>query len=173
MKRLAKKQGILHQGISTLVASMGHTDTLVVADAGLPISEMVWRLDLALTEGVSSFLQTVQVILQELEVQECHHCRRNGCQESEIIPTTPRIVRRYSDFSGSARRIERANAESQRNCANRRIYTLCECYFGGRGGVLNTTYHFKNPCVTGRLSSDSQDYQPAEAELEHYFMFFL
>ncbi len=88
-----KKQGILHQGISTLVASMGHTDTLVVADAGLPISEMVWRLDLALTEGVPSFLQTVQVILQELEVQE-------AIIAEEMAAKSPKLFQQLRELLG-------------------------------------------------------------------------
>ncbi len=65
-----KKRGILNRDISEVVASMGHTDMLVIADAGLPIPDEVWRLDLALTAGVPPFLKTVQVILEELQVQE-------------------------------------------------------------------------------------------------------
>jgi D-ribose pyranase len=65
-----KKQGILHPELSDLIASMGHTDALVVADAGLPIPDEVWRIDLALTNGIPPFLGTVRAILGELEVQE-------------------------------------------------------------------------------------------------------
>jgi D-ribose pyranase len=65
-----KKNGILHPGISEVVASMGHTDMLVIADAGLPIPDHVVRIDLALAEGIPPFLKTVQVILGELKVQE-------------------------------------------------------------------------------------------------------
>ena len=65
-----KKQGILNREISDVVASMGHTDTLVIADAGLPIPESVRRIDLALKAGLPSFIETLQVVLTELEVQE-------------------------------------------------------------------------------------------------------
>jgi D-ribose pyranase len=65
-----KKHGILNRSLSEAVAAVGHTDMLVVADAGLPIPDDVWRIDLALTAGVPSFLETVEVILEELEVQE-------------------------------------------------------------------------------------------------------
>ena len=65
-----KKQGILHPELSDLIASMGHTDALVVADAGLPIPDELWRIDLALTQGIPPFLDTVRAILAELEVQE-------------------------------------------------------------------------------------------------------
>lgn len=49
---------------------MGHTDTLVVADAGLPIPPEVERVDLALTRGVPGFVQTVAALAQELTVEE-------------------------------------------------------------------------------------------------------
>ena len=46
-----KKIGILNQSISSVIAGLGHTDTLVVADAGLPIAQETQRIDLALVEG--------------------------------------------------------------------------------------------------------------------------
>jgi len=49
---------------------MGHTDKLVVADAGLPIPLGVQRIDLALTPDIPSFLDTLRVIASELEVEE-------------------------------------------------------------------------------------------------------
>ena len=48
---------------------MGHTDRLVVADAGLPIPPRVERIDLALTQGVPSFLETLSAVLTELKVE--------------------------------------------------------------------------------------------------------
>ena len=64
-----KKTGILNAEISAIVAQMGHTDTLVVADAGLPIPSGPRRIDLALKPGVPGFLETVAVILDELQVE--------------------------------------------------------------------------------------------------------
>jgi D-ribose pyranase len=43
---------------------------LVVADAGLPIPLEVQRIDLALTPGIPSFLDTLRVIAGELAVEE-------------------------------------------------------------------------------------------------------
>ncbi len=65
-----KKTGILNQPISAVIAGMGHKDTLVVADAGLPIPPETERIDLALTEGVPTFLETVRVVLTEMEVEK-------------------------------------------------------------------------------------------------------
>lgn len=64
-----KKIGTLNQGLSEVLAGMGHYDMLVIADAGLPIPPGVRRIDLALTAGVPGFLQTLAVILSELQVE--------------------------------------------------------------------------------------------------------
>ncbi|VBB05413.1 d-ribose pyranase rbsd/l-fucose mutarotase fucu [Lucifera butyrica] len=64
-----KKIGILNQLISEVIAGMGHGDTLVIGDCGLPIPPAVRRIDLALTPGVPGFLETLQAVLRELAVE--------------------------------------------------------------------------------------------------------
>jgi len=64
-----KKIGILNQPISSIIAGLGHTDTLIIADAGLPIPPETQRIDLALTEGIPSFIDTLRVVLTEMEVE--------------------------------------------------------------------------------------------------------
>lgn len=52
-----------------MIASMGHTDTLVIADAGLPISEKVKKVDVSLTRGTPSFMDTLNSIKDEIHVE--------------------------------------------------------------------------------------------------------
>jgi len=63
-----KKIGILNKDISEVIASMGHMDTIVVCDAGLPIPPGVRRIDLALKEGLPGFIETVETVNKELQV---------------------------------------------------------------------------------------------------------
>ncbi|MGL4609420.1 MAG: D-ribose pyranase [Trueperaceae bacterium] len=63
-----KKSGLLHPELSHVIASLGHTDTLVIADAGLPIPEGVARIDLAYRAGEPPFLSVLEAILAEMEV---------------------------------------------------------------------------------------------------------
>ncbi len=65
-----KKGRILHPQLSQVVASMGHTDGLVIADCGLPIPEGVERVDLALAQQIPTFLQVLDSVLSELEVEQ-------------------------------------------------------------------------------------------------------
>jgi len=64
-----KKRGILHPDLAKVIASMGHTDTLVIADVGLPIPAGVPRIDLAVVEGVPGFLPVLDAVAGELEVE--------------------------------------------------------------------------------------------------------
>jgi len=64
-----KKGKLLNQPISAVIAGMGHTDELVIADAGLPIPASTKRVDLALTRDIPRFIDTLQIILTELKVE--------------------------------------------------------------------------------------------------------
>ena len=64
-----KKIGLLNQPISAVIAGLGHLDSLVVADAGLPIPPETLRIDLALTKGIPTFLDTLRVVLTEMQVE--------------------------------------------------------------------------------------------------------
>ncbi len=64
-----KKTQLLNSHLSLLVASLGHTDEITIGDAGLPIPENVQRIDLALTHGVPGFIQTVETLLSESQIE--------------------------------------------------------------------------------------------------------
>ena len=64
-----KKRGILQNELAGVLARLGHTDLLVVADAGLPIPPGVQRIDLAVTGGVPGFLQVLRPVLEEMAVE--------------------------------------------------------------------------------------------------------
>jgi D-ribose pyranase len=65
-----KKRTLLQSDLSYIIATMGHLDTLVIADAGLPIPAETMRIDLALTQGVPGAIQTLRVVLDELKVEK-------------------------------------------------------------------------------------------------------
>ncbi|MDV7103757.1 D-ribose pyranase [Vibrio sp. TH_r3] len=64
-----KKTRLLNSQLSYLVATLGHTDEITIADAGLPVPDGVERIDLALTQGMPSFLHTVEVLLSESQIE--------------------------------------------------------------------------------------------------------
>ena len=65
-----KKQGILNSHISEVLSRLGHTDTIVIADCGLPIPDETIRIDLALKLGNPSFMETLDAIFQDMAVEK-------------------------------------------------------------------------------------------------------
>ncbi|GJH42917.1 D-ribose pyranase [Pasteurella canis] len=64
-----KKTTVLNAQLSQVIATLGHTDSLTICDAGLPIPTQVERIDLALSAGVPSFLQTFNAVVSEMFVE--------------------------------------------------------------------------------------------------------
>ena len=66
---MRKNTGTLNSQLSRVFSELGHTDQLVVTDAGLPIPSQVERVDLALSQGVPGFLQVLDQVLAEITVE--------------------------------------------------------------------------------------------------------
>lgn len=64
-----KKTTILNAQLSHCIATLGHTDSVTLCDAGLPIPNHVQRIDLALAAGMPSFLDTLYVTGSEMFVE--------------------------------------------------------------------------------------------------------
>ncbi|MBU3155353.1 D-ribose pyranase [Clostridium estertheticum] len=65
-----KKIGILNGEISSVVSKMGHKDLIAIGDCGLPIPDKTKRIDIALSKGIPSFIETLKNVLLELQVEE-------------------------------------------------------------------------------------------------------
>ncbi|WP_067516738.1 D-ribose pyranase [Endozoicomonas ascidiicola] len=65
-----KKSKLINTQLSLAVASLGHGQALTICDCGLPIGSEVQRIDLALTHGVPGFMETLDVVLSEQQVEE-------------------------------------------------------------------------------------------------------
>lgn len=64
-----KKTGVINSELSRVISELGHTDTIVIGDSGLPIPPGVRRIDLALRKGVPGYLETLETILEEMQVE--------------------------------------------------------------------------------------------------------
>lgn len=65
-----KKTKMINCELSYVISQMGHTDSITIGDCGLPIPSETKRIDLALTHNVPTFIQTLDVVLEELFVEE-------------------------------------------------------------------------------------------------------
>lgn len=53
-----------------MLTDLGHTDTIVIADIGLPVPSGVPKIDLALKLGVPSFQEIVEIISEDMVVEK-------------------------------------------------------------------------------------------------------
>lgn len=65
-----KKHGILNSHLAKLLADLGHTDKIVIADAGLPVPDGVLKIDLSLKPGFPAFQDTAAVLANEMVVEK-------------------------------------------------------------------------------------------------------
>jgi len=64
------KHGILNSEICKILADLGHTDMIVIADCGLPIPAGVKRIDLALKIGVPSFIDVLDLLNEHMQIEQ-------------------------------------------------------------------------------------------------------
>jgi D-ribose pyranase len=65
-----KRYGILNSDISKVLSDLGHTDFIVIADAGLPIPEGIKKIDLAIKPGMPLFIDVVNAIVEDMVIEK-------------------------------------------------------------------------------------------------------
>lgn len=64
-----KRGGLLNPDLASAVARLGHTDTFVIADCGLPIPAGARVVDLSLVFGIPRFADVLAAVLSEVVVE--------------------------------------------------------------------------------------------------------
>ncbi|MCZ7418447.1 MULTISPECIES: D-ribose pyranase [unclassified Micromonospora] len=64
-----KRTGVLNAELSGVLATLGHTDLLLVVDAGFPIPRTAHRVDLAIAEDLPSLTTVLDLIADEIIVE--------------------------------------------------------------------------------------------------------
>ncbi|MFH8610454.1 D-ribose pyranase [Streptomyces sp. NPDC018029] len=81
-----KKSGILNRHLAGALAELGHGDTVLVCDAGMPIPAGPRVVDLAFRAGVPSFAEVLDGLLTELVVE-------GGTAAQEVREANPAAAR--------------------------------------------------------------------------------
>lgn len=94
-----KKDGIINSQLTRVIAEMGHKDSLVISDCGLPISQNVERIDLALTKGYPKFIKVLKEVLKDLVVEKIILAEEIKTEspelEQEILALLPELEIEY------------------------------------------------------------------------------
>jgi D-ribose pyranase len=94
-----RRNGILNARLAYALARLGHTDRLIICDAGLPIPAGPWVVDLAFKFGMPPFAAVLSGILEETVVEgataaeevkdrnpDCHDVLSSRFPNLELVP---------------------------------------------------------------------------------------
>ena len=85
-----KKTKVINSDISRVIAQMGHFDKLSIGDAGMPVPKWTEKIDLAIDNGIPTFMDVLNNVLEELEVQKIYLAE-------EIKENNPTVLAQITD----------------------------------------------------------------------------
>jgi len=80
-----KKSGHLNRDISRVLATMGHTDSIVIADCGLSVPHGVECIDVSLALGDPPFLNVLGTVLADLKVERAVFASESQEHNSALV----------------------------------------------------------------------------------------
>ena len=107
-----KKGKVLNNEISHVISTLGHTDTITLGDCGLPIPSQVKRIDLALTLGVPSFIETLSVVLSEQFIEKVTIAKELKEKNIEVYSKMMKIIKKTEKAQGNSIEIIEISHES-------------------------------------------------------------
>ncbi|MCT1177375.1 D-ribose pyranase [Pediococcus pentosaceus] len=100
-----KKTKMINSDMSRVIAQMGHFDKLSIGDAGMPVPIGTEKIDLAVDNGIPSFMQVLTNVLEELEVQRIYLAEEIKTENPKMLenikalmPETPITFMPHSDM---------------------------------------------------------------------------
>ena len=97
---MRKTATTINPALSRVISESGHTDLLVVTDAGLPIPPSSERIDLAYRPGAPAFLDVLDTVLAELVVE-------GATVSAEVAEKSPEVLEALRErFAGMGFEIE-------------------------------------------------------------------
>lgn len=97
---------ILHPQLAAALATLGHTDIVLVTDAGFPIPANARRIDLGFWPGIPDVVDILKVLRQELYVEDVQFAR-------EVKECHPALYQQVQDiYTGSGADFSEASHET-------------------------------------------------------------
>lgn len=105
-----KKLGHLNRDIARVLAGMGHTDSLVIADCGLPIPDGVECIDVSLALHVPRFFDVLDSVLADFKAERAVFA-------SESLTHNAAVAARMDELAAAQIAIEQVpHEEFKRRC---------------------------------------------------------
>ena len=71
---------------------MGHFDLLGIGDAGMPVPEDTWKIDLAVSKNLPSFIDVLKNVLSELQVQKVYLAEEIKTENPEQLKQIQELI---------------------------------------------------------------------------------
>jgi hypothetical protein len=128
-----KRTGILNGQLIQQIANLGHTDTFLIGDAGMPVPAGVPIIDLVLTLGVPTFEQVLRAVCAETVVEAAVI----ATEADEFNPST----RPGTDPGHPAYRTQAREPQLQVRDPYRGIDALCQYHSASRRIICRLSNH--------------------------------
>ncbi|KRL66165.1 D-ribose pyranase [Companilactobacillus versmoldensis DSM 14857 = KCTC 3814] len=89
---IMKKTRVINSDISRVISTMGHFDTIGIGDAGMPVPAGTEKIDLALEAGIPSFMQVLENVLSELEVQKVYLAEEMKTKNPDQLAAVKKVI---------------------------------------------------------------------------------
>lgn len=90
-----KRTRLLNSELSYEISRIGHTASITLCDAGLPIPSGVKRIDLAIEKGYPNFLRTLDALLSEMMVEEIVVAKEIHDHNPEVFQGMMEVFQRH------------------------------------------------------------------------------
>lgn len=99
-----KRTGILNAELSGALATLGHTDLILIVDAGFPIPREAHRIDLAIAENLPDLRTVIGLIADEIVVE-------GVVRAEDVVSNNPRLDDWLRERFGDAEFTTRSHAD--------------------------------------------------------------
>ena len=87
-----KKGTVINTQLSQVIADMGHFDLLGIGDAGMLVPEDTWKIDLAVSKNLPSFIDVLKNVLSELQVQKVYLAEEIKTENPEQLKQIQQLI---------------------------------------------------------------------------------
>lgn len=87
-----KKTAVLNSHISQAISTLGHYDLLTINDAGMPIPNDDKRIDIAVTKGLPRFIDVLENVLTEVEIQKIYLAEEIKTHNSKQLKAIKQLI---------------------------------------------------------------------------------
>ena len=90
-----KKTAVLNSHISQAISTLGHYDLLTINDAGMPIPNDDKRIDIAVTKGLPRFIDVLENVLTEVEIQKIYLAEEIKTHNSKQLKAIKQLINEH------------------------------------------------------------------------------